>query len=130
MSSVLRIFFCGLKTSLGFVVGFCFSTAVYAGDCSDALSSADDAYRYARRGYNASDLDELQYYARKAMYAAEEAESEADACRCEQAASEASDAYSYARRAYREDDFDYAQTLMRRARSSADSAMSYLSSCD
>ena len=118
------------SASFAFVVGFCFVPSVYAGDCSSALSSADDAYTYARRGYNASALDELQDYARKAMYAAEEAESEANDCGCEQAASEASDAYGYARRAYREDDFDYAQTYMRRARSSADDAMSYLNSCD
>ena len=113
-----------------FVISFCFSPPVFAGDCSSALSSADDAYTYARRGYNASDLNELQYYARKAMYAAEEAEGEANDCGCEQAASEASDAYGYARRAYREDDFDNAQSYIRRARSAADVAMSYLNSCD
>jgi hypothetical protein len=109
---------------------FCFTQPAFAADCSSASSSADDAYTYSRRGYNASDLSELHYYAKKAMNAAEEAESEANDCGCEQAASEASDAYSYARRAYRENNFDYAQSYIRRARSSADDAISYLSSCD
>ena len=41
----------------------------------------DDAYTYARRGYNSSDLSELLGYAKRAMNAAESAMDAARACR-------------------------------------------------
>lgn len=93
------------------------------------MSAADDAYTYARRGYSASDLDNLHYYARKAKNAAGDAYSYASSCGCHSAASEADDSERYARRAYNEDDFDDAQSYMRRAYRAAEDAMSYLSSC-
>ena len=46
------------------------STHAHAADCSYAYYAADEAYTYARRGYNASDLDEAEYYARKAKNSA------------------------------------------------------------
>ena len=39
-----------------------------------------DGYRDARRAYNSSDLDDCQYYARKAYRHASYAESEASSC--------------------------------------------------
>jgi len=98
-------------------------------DCSDAYSSADNAYSYARSGNNSDDLDDVHYYARKTMYAAEEAMSAAEICGCDNARSYAEDAYDHARKAYRSDDFEEATYYMRKAKSAADDAMSAAQIC-
>ncbi len=58
----------------------------YASDCgcdngesyaSNAESYADDAYSYAKKAYNSDNLEDAQYYARKAKSRAEDCESEA-----------------------------------------------------
>jgi len=102
---------------------------VFSADCSDAHSYADDAYRQAKRGYNSDNLEDAEFYARRAMSAAEGAMSAAEECGCENAHSAAEDAYNYARKAYRSGDFDYAINYLRKAKSSADDAMSYASDC-
>ena len=58
---------------------FIYSTNVFA-DCSDAESEAYDGYRDAKRAYNSDDLDNCQYYARKAYRHGSYAESEASSC--------------------------------------------------
>lgn len=105
------------------------TTPAYSGGCSDAYSYADDAYTQAKRGYDSENLDDAEYYAKKAMSDAEEAASAADDCGCDDAYSAADDAYSYARKAYRSGDFDDAINYLRRAKSSADDAMSYADDC-
>ena len=109
---------------------FAFSNNVLADQCDDAYYAADDAYSYARKGYNSGYLEDIQFYARRAMNSADEAMSYASDCKCDDAYYAADDAYSYARRAYNEDDFDYAETYIRRAMNSADEAMSYASDCN
>ena len=97
-----------------------------SGKCSDAYTSADEAYDCARKGYNSDTFDELHYYARKAKNSEDDAMSYASDCGCDDAYSAADDVYTYARRAYSEDsDFDYDQCYMRRAKNSADDAKSY-----
>ncbi len=120
-----------MKYSAFFISILIFLTPLntYAQDCYDAYSSADDAYTYARRGYNSDNLDDLQYYARKAKNSAEEAMSAAEDCYCDDAYSSADDAYTYAKRAYRETDFDSAQYQIRRAKNAADEAMSNADDC-
>ena len=112
-----------------FLMTSIFATSVFAADCSDAYSYADDAYTQARRGYNADNLEDAEYYARKAMSDAEDAMSAAEDCSCDDAYSAADDAYTYARRAYRSGDYDDAIDYLRRAKSSADDAMSYADDC-
>ena len=102
-----RRFFC--RQTLFLLTLVFFASLSHAANCDDAMSAADDAYTYARRGYRASDLDNLHYYARKAKSAAQDAYSYASSCGCYNAASEADDSERYARRAYNEEDFDYAQ---------------------
>ena len=111
---------------LAFVI---FPQSVLA-DCSDAYSYADDAYSFARRGYFSDNLDDVQYYAKKTMYAAEDAISAADDCGCDDAHSYADDAYSYARKAYLSDDLDDAHYYIRKAMSAADDAMSTADDCE
>lgn len=101
----------------------------YSADCSDAYSYADDAYTQAKRGYNSDNLDDAEYYAKKAMLAAEGAMSAAEDCGCDDAYSAADDAYRYARNAYLSGDYDDAIDYLRRAKSSAEDAMSYADDC-
>jgi len=113
--------------ALSLVLSF-MTVPAYSADCSDAYSYADDAYTQAKRGYNSDNLDDAEYYAKKAMSAAD-AMSAAEDCGCDDAYSAADDAYSYARKAYRSGDYDDAIDYLRRAKSSADDAMSYADDC-
>ena len=99
-------------------------------DCYDAEALSADAYSYARRAYNSEDLDSCQAYARRAMSAALDAESEASYCSCYDAEALSSDAYSYARRAYNSEDLDSCQTYARRARNAASDAESEAAYCN
>ena len=47
----------------------------YQSAMADVQSSADDAYSYAKKAYYADNLDEAQYYAKKAKSSAEDCES-------------------------------------------------------
>lgn len=105
------------------------ATPAFSADCSDAYSYADDAYTQAKRGYNSDNLDDAEYYAKKAMSDAEDAMSAAEDCGCDDAYSAANDAYGYARKAYRSGDYDDAINYLRKAKSSADDAMSYADDC-
>jgi len=94
-----------------------------AADSRDIYFSADEAYSYARRAYNSDNLDDLQYYARKAMYAAEEAISASVKIRAHYAEGCAQEVYNFARKAYRSDDFDEAQYYMQKCKSYAQDLM-------
>ena len=106
-----------------FAVSLLGGTSTFASSCEDAYSSAEEAYSYARRGWRSDDIDDIQYYARKAKNAAEEAIYYADDCGCYEASSYADDAYTQARRAYNEDDFDWAEDYIRWAMNYAEDAM-------
>lgn len=49
-------------------------------DCDDAAGVAEEAYSYGKKAYNADNVSDAQYYAKKAMNAAEEITDEAEAC--------------------------------------------------
>ena len=49
-------------------------------DCDDAESSASDAYSYGKKSYDSDDLEDAQYYAKKAMDSAEDITSDAEDC--------------------------------------------------
>jgi|SRR5205809_3885685 len=85
-----------------------FSNVRLEKDCEEVKSDADNAYDYLQKAYNEEDLSDAQDYARNAMYAADDAESEAgdDDCDCNDAAYEASTTYDYARKAYNADRLD------------------------
>ena len=121
----MRIGFVILAT-VALVLG---SATSFASSCDDAYSAAEEASSYARKGYRAGDLDDIQYYAKKAMNSAGEAMSYADECGCDDAYSSADDAYTQARRAYNEDDYDYAESYIRRAMGAAEDAMSAAGDC-
>jgi tetratricopeptide (TPR) repeat protein len=114
--------------TISFVLTF-ITVPAYSADCSDAYSYADDSYVKAKRGYNSDNLDDTEYYAKKAMSAAEDAMLAAEDCGCDDAYSAAVDAYSYARKADQAGDYDDAIEYLRKAKSSADDAMSYADDC-
>ncbi|MFC1785643.1 hypothetical protein ACFL0J_08485 [Candidatus Neomarinimicrobiota bacterium] len=105
-------------------------------------SYANDAYRYAKKAYYSDNLDDAQYYARKAKNSASDAESYtsnaasyAVDCGCDDgeyyaynAQSYANDAYRYAKKAYYSDNLDDAQYYARKAKNSASDAESESSS--
>lgn len=108
----------------------------------DVQSSADDSYSYAKKAYYADNLDDAQYYAKKAkssaddaMSYASDAQSYASDCGCDDGESYASnaesyadDAYSYAKKAYYADNLDEAQYYAKKAKSSAEDCESEASS--
>lgn len=53
-------------------------------DCDDAESSADDAYSYGKKSYYSDNLEDAQYYAKKAMNSSSEISEEADDCEDEE----------------------------------------------
>lgn len=109
-------------------VAICFllsANMAYA-DISDVESYANECYSFLRRAYSERDLDDAQDYARKAMYAAQSAASEAEDLGLDDAAGSFEDAYNYARRARNENNIDGLQTLVRRAMRSCEEGQSEL----
>lgn len=98
-------------------------------DCTDAESSADDAYTYARRALQETTFDNAQSLMRRARNAAEEAQSEAEECGCEDAESYADDAYTNARRAYNASNLRELRYYATRAMKAAEAARDAASSC-
>ena len=49
-------------------------------DCADAESSASDAYSYGRKAYNSDNLEDSQYYIKKAISFSEAITSNAEDC--------------------------------------------------
>ena len=99
-------------------------------DCSEAESSADEAYTYSRRALRESNFDDAQSLMRRARNAAEEAQSEAEECECDDAASYADDAYTNARRGYNASNLRELRYYAERAMKAADAARSAATSCD
>lgn len=99
-------------------------------DCSDAESTADDSYAYARRALHELDFDSAQSLMRRARDAAEEAQSEAEECGCDDAASYADDAYTNARRAYNASNLRELRYYATRAMKAADKVRDAASSCN
>lgn len=113
-----------------FLIALSVMTPVLHADCSDAYSYFDDAYTYVRRGLNSDSLDDLIYYARKAMLQSEEGMSASSDCQCPNAYSEGEYAYSYSRKAYRASDYEEAIYFLRKAKSAIANAIDAIQSCD
>jgi hypothetical protein len=92
-------------------------------------SNCNDAYTYARRGYNSDDLDDIHAYAKRAMNAAEDAMNAAAECQCRNAYEYASEIYKFARMAYRSNEVYEAQGYLRRAKRAADDGMLASNEC-
>ncbi len=119
-----------MKKLLGIVVlGLLLSGNVNA-DCYNCESEAYDGYRDAKRAYYSSDLDNCQYYARKAYKHLSWAESYAADCNCYDAESEAYDGYRDAKRAYYSSDLDDCQYYARKAMRHASYTEDYARGCD
>ena len=106
-----------------------FCSAAFA-DCYDSESEAYDGVRDSKRAFNSSDLDNCQYYARKAYRHFSYAESYAQDCDCYDAESDSYDAYRDAKRAYNSSDLDSCQSYARKARRHGQDAESSASYCD
>lgn len=48
--------------------------------CEDAVTAAEEGYRFAKKGYNSTDWEETKDYSRKAKNYAEETITDADEC--------------------------------------------------
>lgn len=101
-------------------------------DCSNAYSSADDAYSYCKKAYNSDDLDDAKRYLKKAMNSFDDAMtySQNDDCYCDNAHNAADEGYSYAKKGYNSDNLEDAQKYAKKAKNSADETMSYSNSCN
>lgn len=108
---------------------YTFAAASFA-KCSSAVSSADDAYRYARRAYQESNFEEAQNYMRRSRNAADEGRSYAQNCSCSRAASFLEDAYTYARRGYNESSLQALKSYSRKAMSAAEDGQNAASNCN
>lgn len=97
-------------------------------DCSDAISTA--SYDYARQAYNSETLEDIQYYAQKAMSEFESTTSYASDCGCDDANYAAEGAYDYARKAYNAYSVEEGEDYARKAMDSADDVGSYASDCE
>lgn len=131
MNKLLRILIVVYSFTLLFITSS-FSKGVIAKDCDDVKSYADDAYRYFKKSYNASTLEDAQYYAKKGMRASSDAESEANDsdCDCENAESEAGYAYSNGKKAYNASNLSDAQYYAKKAMNSASSITSEAEDCE
>ena len=98
-------------------------------DCSDAHSSADEAYTYCKRAYNSDDYEEVKSYLHKAMNSFDYAISQLEECKCDDAKSSADEGYTYAKRGYNTDDFKEMKDYARKAKRSADDTMSKADDC-
>lgn len=101
-------------------------------DCSDAHSSADDAYSYCKKAYNSDSWDETKGYLKKAMSSFEDAQNYAqeDNCKCDEANTSADDGYTFAKKGYNSTDWDGTKDFAKKAKSSADDAMNYANECN
>lgn len=86
-------------------------------DCDEVISYSQDAYNYFKKAYNSTNLSDAQYYSKKGMNSASDAEESASDsnCDCSGAESSASDAYSYGKKAYNSDKLSDAQYYVRKA---------------
>jgi hypothetical protein len=119
-------------TVMAIIVLSAFSISKLKKDCDDTKSSGDNAFSYFKKAYNSSSLSDAQYYAKKGMNEASNAESEADDsdCDCSDAESEASSAYSYGKKAYNSSDLNDAQYYAKKAMNSASNITDEAEDCE
>lgn len=99
-------------------------------DCSEAHSSADDAYSYCKKAYDSDSWADSKSYLKKAMNGFEEAMNYSEECECDDSQSSADDGYTYAKKGYNSSDWDETKSYAKKAKSSADDTMSYAEDCD
>jgi hypothetical protein len=101
-------------------------------DCDDVKSYADDAYSYFRKAYFANSIEDAQFYAKKGMGAAYDAEDEADdiECDCDDAETSASDSYSYGKKSYNSNKLSDAQYYAKKAMNSASEITDEAEDCE
>jgi hypothetical protein len=128
----------GIKTLVLFALTFvgyiisAFTITRNKKDCDDAKSYADDAYSYFRKAYFANSIENAQYYAKKGMSAAYDAEDEADdsECDCDDAETSANDSYSYGKKSYNSDNLSDAQYYAKKAMNSASEITDEAEDCE
>jgi hypothetical protein len=92
-------------------------------------SLLDNAYTNSRRSYNSDELVDAQYYAKKAMNAAEDAARAAKRSDCPKAERYAKNAYDYARKAYNSDNIDDARYYSHKSMRATEDAISEAKKC-
>lgn len=91
-------------------------------DCTDAYDAADEAFDEARKAYFEYDLDDAEYYIKKAMNSFEDAMNYASDCDCDDAYYAADSGYYYARQGYLSDDLEDINYYARKAMNEAEEA--------
>src|SRR5258706_16316032 len=99
-------------------------------DCSEARSSAEDAYSYCKRAFDSDSWSDLKDCLKKAMNSLEEAKENAENCKCDEAFTSADDGYSYARKGYNSTDWEETKNYAKKAKNSADDVITNTNDCD
>jgi hypothetical protein len=99
-------------------------------DCSDAKSAASYGYDYARKAYNSDNLEDIEYYAKKAMNEFESSMSYASDCGCDDANYAADEAYSNARKAYNAETVEDGEYYAKKAMNAGEEVESYATDCE
>lgn len=104
-------------------------SSVVKDDCSSLISSIEDIYDNARKGYLAHSIEELHDYARKSIRHASEALNHLDNCSCVDARGRMEEGERYAKRAYYENDLSEAQYYLYKAKNYFDDALREAKNC-
>ncbi|WP_439880720.1 hypothetical protein ACSX1A_16375 [Pontibacter sp. MBLB2868] len=99
-------------------------------DCSDAKSSASYGYDYARQAYYSETVEDMQYYAKRAMDEFDSAMSYASDCGCDDANYAADEAYSNAKSAYNAETIEDGEYYAKKAMDASEEIESYASDCE
>ena len=98
-------------------------------DCSEAHSSADDAFSYCKKAYDSDSWTDSKSYLKKAMGSFDDAMGHAEECKCDEAHSSADDGYSYAKKGFNSTDWEETKDYAKKSKSSADDTMSASNDC-
>jgi hypothetical protein len=93
-------------------------------------SLLDDVYSNSKKAYNSDELEDVQYYSKKARSAAEDALRSARRLKCPEAERLTKEAHNHAHSAYNSDELDDAQYYARNAMRAAENALSELQRCE
>jgi hypothetical protein len=98
-------------------------------DCREAYDYAEAAYSCLKKAYNSINLNDLKYYAHKAMDYSEDAQTAAKRCNCRGAYDNAEDTYNYSRKAYLALDFENGLRNVQKAIKAAKETMNEAEDC-
>ena len=121
MIKILRIFLLTFTTS---------SVFLYANPCNNGISNIDHAYRYAKKAYISSNIEELHDYIKKTKSYAKDSQVNFRDCNCSKAVSDAENCYKFSRKAYNENNFEDAKNYAKKALRAAEDSGHEAKNCN